>query len=85
MLVTVHCCAATVDAARRAAGGAAGRLTAAVHATAALKSTAVAFMVLAFYSLIWPDPTFQRDSVARRVRRLVVALSQRRLMSACAR
>jgi hypothetical protein len=68
VLVALHCCAAAVDAAHRAAGGAQGHLTAAVHASAGLKATAVAFMVLAFYALIWPDATFQRDSVARRVR-----------------
>ena len=69
MLVALHCFAASVDAARRAAALADGRLAAAVHATAGLKVTAVTFMVLAFYTLIWPDATFQRDSVARRVRR----------------
>lgn len=67
MLVALHCCAAAVDAARRAAGGAEGRLTAAVHATAGLKASAVVFVVLAFYALIWPDATFQRDTVARKV------------------
>ena len=68
MLVALHCFAALVDAARRTAVNVHGRLTAAVHATAGLKFTAVAFMVLAFYTLIWPDATFQRDSVARKVR-----------------
>ena len=71
MLVALHCFAALVDAARRAAALDDSRLTAAVHATAGLKFTAVTFMVLAFYALIWPDATFQRDSVARRVRRAV--------------
>ena len=72
MLVALHCFAALADGVRRAVDDVGeGRLTAAVHATAGLKFTSVAFMVLAFYTLIWPDATFQRDSVARRVRRAV--------------
>ena len=76
MLVALHCFAASVDAARRAAALVDGRLAAAVHATAGLKFTAVTFMVLAFYALIWPDATFQRDSVARRVRRCSAAVAR---------